>query len=46
MYTLNRFLIDYDLSLLRALAENRGALLTSRRQAEELLKSGRDLIPQ
>jgi hypothetical protein len=34
MYTLNRFLIDYDLSLLRALAENRGALLTSRRQAE------------
>jgi hypothetical protein len=34
MYTLNRFLIDYDLPLLRALAQNRGASLTSQRQAE------------
>jgi hypothetical protein len=34
MYTLNRFLIDYDLPMLRALAENRGVPLTAHRQAE------------
>lgn len=34
MYTLNRFLVDYDLPLLRALAENRGVSLATNRQAE------------
>jgi hypothetical protein len=34
MYTLNRFLIDYDLPLLRALADGRGVALTAQRQPE------------
>ncbi len=33
MYNLHRFLIDYDMAMLRALAQNRGAALTSNRQA-------------
>ena len=34
MHKLHRFLIDYDMSMLRALARNRGATLTTNRQAE------------
>jgi hypothetical protein len=32
MYTLNRFLIDYDIAMLRALAQSRGVPLTTNRQ--------------
>jgi hypothetical protein len=34
MYRLHRFLIDYDMAMLRALAQNRGVVLASNRQAE------------
>nr|NIV34809.1 hypothetical protein [Anaerolineae bacterium] len=34
MHKLHRFLIDYDMTMLRALAQNRGATLTTNRQAE------------
>jgi len=34
MHKLHRFLIDYDMPMLRALAQNRGAKLTTNRQAE------------
>jgi hypothetical protein len=34
MHNLHRFLVDYDLSMLRALARNRGAELTTNRQTE------------
>ena len=34
MRELHRFLIDYDMSMLRALARNRGNTLTSNRQTE------------
>ncbi len=34
MYQLHRFLIDYDMNMLRALAHNRGATLTTNRQIE------------
>lgn len=34
MYNLQRFLVDYDMALLRALAENRGVTLTTNRQSE------------
>lgn len=34
MRKLHRFLIDYDMSMLRALARNRGATLTTNRQTE------------
>jgi hypothetical protein len=34
MHELHRFLIDYDMPMLRALAQNRGVALTTNRQAE------------
>lgn len=34
MYALSRFLVDYDITMLRALAENRGVTLTTNRQPE------------
>ncbi len=34
MHKLHRFLIDYDMTMLRALAQNRGATLTTNRRAE------------
>jgi hypothetical protein len=34
MYVLHRFLIDYDMAMLRALAQNRGVDLTTNRQTE------------
>ena len=34
MHKLHRFLIDYDMTMLRTLAQNRGATLTTNRQAE------------
>jgi hypothetical protein len=34
MYNLQRFLVDYDMTMLRALAQNRGARLVTNRQAE------------
>jgi hypothetical protein len=34
MQSLHRFLIDYDMAMLRALAQNRGATLTTNRQVE------------
>lgn len=34
MYDLHRFLVDYDMNMLRVLAESRGATLTTNRQAE------------
>jgi hypothetical protein len=34
MHKLHRFLVDYDIAMLRALARNRGATLTTNRQAE------------
>jgi hypothetical protein len=34
MHKLHRFLIDYEMSMLRALAHNRGVTLTTNRQAE------------
>jgi len=34
MYKLHRFLVDYDMTMLRALAQNRGVALTTNRQAE------------
>jgi Helicase conserved C-terminal domain len=34
MYKLHRFLVDYDMTMLRALAQNRGVTLTTNRQAE------------
>ena len=34
MYQLHRFLVDYDMNMLRALAENRGVSLTTNRQPE------------
>jgi hypothetical protein len=34
MHKLHRFLIDYDMTMLRALARNRGATLTTSRQSE------------
>lgn len=34
MYSLHRFLIDYNMAMLRALARNRGATLTTNRQVE------------
>ena len=34
MYPLQRFLTDYDMALLRALAQNRGAALTTNRRSE------------
>ncbi len=34
MYSLRRFLVDYEMSMLRALAQNRGATLTTNRQVE------------
>lgn len=34
MYSSQRFLVDYDMSMLRALAENRGVELTTNRQPE------------
>jgi hypothetical protein len=34
MHSLHRFLIDYDMALLRALAQNRGVALTTNRQPE------------
>jgi hypothetical protein len=34
MHTLHRFLVDYDMNMLRALAESRGAVLTTNRQTE------------
>jgi hypothetical protein len=34
MQSLHRFLIDYDMAMLRALAQNRGVMLTTNRQIE------------
>lgn len=34
MHSLHRFLVDYDMAMLRALAQNRGVALTTNRQAE------------
>jgi hypothetical protein len=34
MHSLHRFLIDYDMAMLRALAQNRGVALTTNRQPE------------
>lgn len=34
MYNLHRFLVDYDMAMLRALAQNRGAPLSTNRQGE------------
>ena len=34
MHKLHRFLIDYDMTMLRTLARNRGATITTNRQAE------------
>jgi hypothetical protein len=34
MYELHRFLVDYDMAMLRALAQNRGAALTTNHQVE------------
>jgi hypothetical protein len=34
MQSLHRFLVDYDMAMLRALAQNRGATLTTNRQVE------------
>ncbi len=43
MYTLHRFLIDYDMAMLRALAHKRGITLRSNRQAEAADQLATDL---
>ncbi len=42
MYGIHRFLVDYDMTMLRALAQSRGATLTTNRRAE----AADELAPQ